>query len=52
MPRIILLTLLLSTALIPAPAPPVLRAGVARADITPPPGVELWGYSNRKGPAT
>lgn len=28
------------------------RAGVARADITPAPGVELWGYSNRSGPAT
>ena len=51
MARIILLTLLLSAALIPAPAPSVLRAGVARADITPPPGVELWGYSNRSGPA-
>jgi hypothetical protein len=28
------------------------KAGVARADITPGPGVELWGYSNRSGPAT
>lgn len=28
------------------------KAGVARADITPAPGVELWGYSNRSGPAT
>jgi hypothetical protein len=28
------------------------KAGAARADITPPPGVELWGYSNRSGPAT
>lgn len=31
---------------------PHLSAGVARADITPPPGVDLWGYSNRSGPAT
>lgn len=30
----------------------VFRAGVARADITPPGSVELWGYSNRSGPAT
>ncbi len=28
------------------------RAGVARVDLTPAPGVDLWGYSNRSGPAT
>ncbi len=28
-----------------------LLAGVARVDITPQPGVEMWGYSNRQGPA-
>ncbi|MEP7272063.1 MAG: neutral/alkaline non-lysosomal ceramidase N-terminal domain-containing protein [Acidobacteriota bacterium] len=28
------------------------RAGVARVDITPPPGVELWGYGDRSGPAS
>ena len=32
--------------------PATLRAGVAKADITPAPGVRLWGYSDRKGPAT
>ncbi len=29
----------------------VLRAGVAKADITPPPGVDMWGYARRKSPA-
>ncbi len=29
-----------------------LSAGAARVDITPPPGIELWGYGNRSGPAT
>src|SRR5258708_39348693 len=29
-----------------------MKAGVARADIPPPTGVALWGYSNRAGPAT
>jgi neutral ceramidase len=29
-----------------------LRAGVAKVEITPPPGIAMWGYSNRKGPAT
>ncbi|MBX7257560.1 MAG: hypothetical protein K1Y02_14465 [Candidatus Hydrogenedentes bacterium] len=29
-----------------------LEAGVAVRDITPPPGVPMWGYGDRKGPAT
>ena len=29
-----------------------LRAGIAKVDITPPLGIPMWGYSNRKGPAT
>jgi neutral ceramidase len=29
-----------------------LRAAVAKADITPPPGVQMWGFSNRTGPGT
>lgn len=29
-----------------------LLAGIAVRDITPPPGVPMWGYSDRKGPAT
>jgi neutral ceramidase len=29
-----------------------LRAGVAEADITPPLGIRLWGYSDREDPAT
>jgi hypothetical protein len=28
------------------------KAGVAKVDVTPPPGVELWGYGDRTGPAT
>lgn len=28
-----------------------LMAGVAIRDLTPEPGIEQWGYSNRKGPA-
>ena len=38
-------------ACLPASAATLLRAGVARVDITPPPGVRLWGYSDRKTPA-
>ena len=29
-----------------------LKAGVAKVDITPTPGVSLWGFSDRKTPAT
>src|SRR3989442_14009736 len=29
-----------------------LKAGVARVDITPPAGLRLWGYGNRKGVST
>ncbi|MBI3665725.1 MAG: neutral/alkaline non-lysosomal ceramidase N-terminal domain-containing protein [Acidobacteria bacterium] len=29
-----------------------LKAGVAKVDITPPPGVPMWGYARRKGTAT
>ncbi len=29
-----------------------LLAGIAVRDITPPPGVSMWGYSDRKGPST
>jgi len=39
-------------ACLPASAANALRAGVARVDITPPPGIRLWGYSDRKTPAT
>jgi neutral ceramidase len=28
-----------------------LRAGAAKVDITPPPGVKMWGYARRAGPA-
>jgi len=29
-----------------------LRAGVARTDITPPAGEQMWGYEDRHQPAT
>lgn len=29
-----------------------LQAGLAKADITPPPGATMWGYSDRPGPGT
>jgi hypothetical protein len=27
------------------------KAGTAKADITPPPGIAMWGYGDRKGPS-
>jgi neutral ceramidase len=36
----------------PACAAATLKAGVAKADITPPAGEHLWGYGGRKAPAT
>jgi hypothetical protein len=29
-----------------------LKAGLAKVDITPPPGLPLWGFESRKAPAT
>ncbi|MDX2029123.1 MAG: neutral/alkaline non-lysosomal ceramidase N-terminal domain-containing protein [Blastocatellia bacterium] len=52
MRQITLLLILLLVAAIAAEAQSVFRAGAARVDITPAPGFELWGYSNRTGPAT
>jgi Neutral/alkaline non-lysosomal ceramidase, N-terminal len=44
--------LILVCAMTAAVKAQTLTAGVARVDITPPAGVDLWGYSNRSGPAT
>ncbi len=48
---------MLGLALMQAAAPQAihgaaLRAGVARADITPPAGEQMWGYEDRHQPAT
>ncbi|MBK6795882.1 MAG: neutral/alkaline non-lysosomal ceramidase N-terminal domain-containing protein [Acidobacteria bacterium] len=52
MTRIISIIFLLTVSVLAVPAQTrSLTAGVSRADITPSPGVELWGYSNRTGPA-
>lgn len=51
MRRIVLFMIVVCAMAVVAAAQSTLRAGVARTDITPPPGVELWGYSNRSGPA-
>jgi hypothetical protein len=50
-------TIILGLALMQAAAPQatrgaVLRAGVARVDITPPAGEQMWGYEDRREPAT
>nr|MDQ3011402.1 hypothetical protein [Acidobacteriota bacterium] len=52
MRRIVLLVIVLCAMAVAAKSQNVMRAGVARADITPPPGVEMWGYFDRAGPAT
>lgn len=46
-----LLTIILISGFPASPQTPGFSAGVAQADITPPPGVEMWGYTNRSGPA-
>jgi hypothetical protein len=43
--------LLLGTMAAPAAGAP-LKAGVAKVDITPPTGVAMWGYADRKAPST
>lgn len=54
MPRIALLVgwIALASTAAPAIAADALLAGVATVDITPPPGLNLWGYSNRTHGAT
>jgi hypothetical protein len=51
MPVIVGLLLSLCVSIVAADAKE-LRAAVARVDITPAPGVNLWGYGNRKSSAT
>ena len=42
---------LILTAISPEVRGAALRAGVARADITPPAGEQMWGYEDRRQPA-
>jgi neutral ceramidase len=51
LPGILLMILLWGGFPTVAEAAGQFRAGVARVDLTPAPGVELWGYTNRSGPA-
>ncbi|QQS45723.1 MAG: neutral/alkaline non-lysosomal ceramidase N-terminal domain-containing protein [Acidobacteriota bacterium] len=46
-----LLTIMLLAGVPANPQTARFSAGVSQVDITPPAGVELWGYSNRGGPA-
>lgn len=52
MRRMILLMIVFCAMTAAAKSQSSLRAGAARTDITPPPGVDLWGYFDRAGPAT
>ena len=52
-PSISFCKLALALVLLTSPAQgATLRAGVAKVDITPPVGMRMWGYGNRKGPST
>ena len=50
MARVCLAWLFLSVLAAPASCA-AIQASVAKIEITPPPGLPMWGYSNRKGPA-
>src|SRR5690242_215327 len=51
--RFITWLIVLAFSLVPLrAAEPTLTAGVASVDITPEPGLRLWGYSNRTHGAT
>lgn len=51
--RIGILSLALALAIAPrGNCGATMRAGVARVDITPPPGEQMWGYEDRHQPAT
>jgi neutral ceramidase len=52
MRQLILIALIVIFGRSTGEAQSAFRAGAARTDITPPGSVELWGYSNRSGPAT
>ncbi len=51
MRRIFALMIVFCTMSVSANSQTALRAGVARVDITPPLGVDMWGYFDRSGPS-
>lgn len=51
LPRISLQLILALIFVTPTAWSTTLKAAVAKVDITPPEGVPMWGYSDRKGPA-